>query len=139
MSRFVVALQDSPCIVYNSDMRVNISPTRYVYPDISVSCDPRDQEDGTTDIVQYPKVIIEVLSPATEAYDRTKKFTYYRDCPTIQEIVFVSTQEEAVDLYWRATDKLWALHLYRSDDQVELKSINVKMPIATFYHRVKFS
>jgi Uma2 family endonuclease len=139
VSQLHMALQDSPCIVYNSDMRVSISPTRYVYPDISVSCDPHDQEDGTTDIVQYPRVIIEVLSPATEAYDRTKKFTYYRDCPAIQEIVFVSTQEVAVDLYRRATDKLWALHLYRSGDQVELKSINVRIPIAMLYARVELA
>jgi Uma2 family endonuclease len=139
VSQLHMALEDSPCNVYNADMRVSISPTRYVYPDISVSCDARDQEDGTTDILHYPTVVIEVLSPTTEAYDRTKKFSYYRECPTIQEIVYVSIQEEAVDLYRRATDKLWALHLYRSGDQVELKSINVRIPIAMLYARVELA
>ncbi len=134
-----MALQDSPCIVYNSDMRVSISATRYVYPDISVSCDIRDQEDGTRDIMQHPSVIIEVLSPYTEAYDRGKKFEFYRDCSSVQEIALVSTDEQAVDLYRRASKKLWTLHPYRAGDYVEFKSINVTVAIEMFYQKVKLS
>jgi Uma2 family endonuclease len=133
INQLYMALEGKSCQVFNSDLKVRISPTRYVYPDVSVSCDPRDQEQGDSDIMHYPSVVIEVLSLATEAHDRTKKFAYYRDCPTIQEIVLVSTQEIAVDLYRRANDKLWALHLFRAGDMVALKSINVTMPIAAIY------
>lgn len=136
INQLYMALEGKSCRVFNSDLKVRISSTRYVYPDVSVRCDPRDLEQGESDIMHYPSVVIEVLSPTTEAYDRTKKFAYYRDCPTIQEIVLVSTQEIAVDLYRRANDKLWALHLFRSDDMVTLKSINVIVPIATIYKYV---
>lgn len=138
-SQLNLALQDSPCIVYNADLRVSISSTRYVYPDISVSCDPRDQEDGTSDMMQHPCVIIEVLSPYTEAYDRGKKFEFYRDCASVQEIALVSTNEQAVDLYRRASKKLWTLHPYRTGDYVEFKSINVTVAIEMFYQKVKLS
>jgi len=138
-SQLNLALQDSPCLIYNADLRVSLSSTRYVYPDISVSCDPRDQEDGTRDMIQHPSVIIEVLSPHTEAYDRGKKFRFYQACSSVQEIAFVSTQEQAVDLYRRANEKLWTLHPYGPGDYVEFKSISVTLAIELFYQKVKLS
>ncbi|HEX6557582.1 MAG TPA: Uma2 family endonuclease [Ktedonobacteraceae bacterium] len=132
------ALRGKPCMVYNSDMRVSISPTRYVYPDISVSCDPHDQERGDNDIIHSPCVVIEVLSPHTETYDRSKKFSYYRACPTVQEYVLVSTQEQAIDLYRRQTDKLWTFHPFGPGDNVELKSLNISFPVASAYENISF-
>src|SRR5713226_1892094 len=61
-------LEGTACSVYTSDVRVCLSETRYVHPDVSVSCDARDQDQE--DMIQYPCLIIEVLSPSTEAYDR---------------------------------------------------------------------
>jgi Uma2 family endonuclease len=102
-----------------------------------VSCDPHDlEEEG--DIIYYPRVIIEVLSPSTEASDRGKKFSYYRSCPTIQEYVLISTQEQAVDVYRRASDNLWTLHPFGPSEVVTLKSINVSIPMDDFYEDVTF-
>src|SRR5205085_2818730 len=121
-SELRTALRGKLCQAFNSDLKVSISRTRYVYPDVSVSCDPRDlKEKG--DIIYHPCVVIEVLSPHTEANDRRQKFTYYRACPSVQEYVLVSTDEQAVDVYRRATEKLWTLHLFEAGDEVELKSI----------------
>lgn len=133
-----LALRDKACMVYNSDMRVGISESRYVYPDISVSCDPRDQEHGDSDIIQYPCVVIEVLSSSTEAYDRGRKFDYYRACPTLQEYVLVDTQQQAIDLYRRQTENLWTFHPLRPGDEVELKSLNIHFPLASAYENVTF-
>ena len=130
------ALHGKSCTIYNSDMRVSISATRYVYPDISVSCDPRDQQQGDNDIIHHPCLVIEVLSPNTENYDRSKKFSYYRACPSVQEYVLVSTQEQAIDLYRRQTDKLWTFHPFGPDDTVELKSLNIRFPIASVYENL---
>ena len=138
INQLYMALEGKPCRVFNSDLKVRVSPTRYVYPDVFVSCDANDLERGDSDIIQHACVVIEVLSPTTEAYDRIKKFSYYRDCPTIQEIVLVSTQEIAVDLYRRANDKLWSLHLFRPGDTVDLRSIKVIMPVAAIYKYVTF-
>jgi len=131
------ALQNRPCEVFNSDLKVSISKTRYVYPDVSVSCDQRDLR-GRGDIIHNPRVIFEVLSPGTQANDRRQKFTYYRNCPSVQEYVLVSTDEQAVDVYRRATEKLWSLHLFGPGDDVELKSIDVNIPIAAIYNKVSF-
>jgi Uma2 family endonuclease len=131
-------LRGKSCMVYNSDMRMSISATRYVYPDISVSCDPRDQEQGDSDIIQFPCVVFEVLSASTEAYDRGRKFDYYRACPALQEYVLVDTQLQAIDLYRRQTENLWTFHPFRSADEIELKSLNIRFPISSVYENVTF-
>ena len=129
-------LRGSSCRVYNSDLRVRLPKTRYVYPDASVSCDPRDR--GPIDIVQYPRLIVEVLSPSTEAYDRGKKFAYYRTCPTLQEYVLVDTQRQAVEVFGRQADTLWTLHLFGPGDQVELVSISVSFSFDALYENIAF-
>ncbi|HYT34411.1 MAG TPA: Uma2 family endonuclease [Ktedonobacteraceae bacterium] len=129
------ALRGSPCQVFNSDLRISISRTRYVLPDASVSCDPHDLAEES-DIIYSPRVIIEVLSPSTEATDRGKKFRYYQSCPSIQEYVLISTQEQAVDVYRRATNNLWTLHPFGPGDEVELKSIDASIPIDALYENV---
>src|SRR5690349_19246068 len=90
-------LRASPCRVYNSDLRVRLLERRYVYPDISISCHERDR--GRIDTVQFPRLIIEVLSPSTKEYDRGTKFTYYRECPTVQEYVLIDTQRPLIEIY----------------------------------------
>jgi Uma2 family endonuclease len=130
------SLRGSSCRVYNSDARVCLSESRYVFPDASVSCDERDR--GTGDTVYFPRLIVEVLSPSTEAYDRGKKFVYYRACPTIEEYVLVDTQLQAVDVYRRATDTLWTLHLFEAGDQVELTSLGISFAMSDIYEYVTF-
>ena len=137
VSLLQATLRGSPCEVFNSDLRVSISSTRYVLPDASVSCDPHDLE-GENDIIYSPRVIVEVLSPSTEATDRGKKFRYYQSCPSIQEYVLISTQEQAVDVYRRASNNLWTLHPFGPGDGVELKSINVSIPLEALYENVTF-
>ena len=82
-------LKGSSCRVYNSDVQLKLSEKRYVFPDITISCDERDKNQKET--IRYPRVVIEVLSPTTEATDRGKKAAYYRACPTIQEYVMVDS------------------------------------------------
>jgi Uma2 family endonuclease len=126
-------IHGGPCRVYDSDARVRLSQKRYVYPDVSVSCDSRDR--GTIDTVQYPCLIIEVLSTSTEAYDRGKKFSYYRACPTIEEYVLVDTQQQSVEVYRREQD-FWKLYPFGPGDQVVLASLGVRFPIAAIYEDV---
>jgi Uma2 family endonuclease len=127
-------LRGSPCRVYNSELKVRLPQKRYVYPDASVSCDQRDR--GTIDIVQFPRLIVEVLSSSTEAYDRGRKFAYYRACPTVQEYVLVDTQRQAVEVYRRQADTLWTLHPFGLGDQVELASLSLSFPIEALYEDV---
>ena len=79
-------LRGSGCKTLNSDARINIlASSHYVYPDVSVTCDERDKT--TAQYITYPCLVIEVLSPSTEAYDRGNKFKLYRRNPCLQEYV----------------------------------------------------
>jgi len=133
---FSNSLRGGPCRVYTSDARVRLSKTRYVYPDASISCD--EPERGTGDTVQYPRLTVEVLSPSTASYDRGNKFVYYRSCPTVEEYVLVDTPRLAVEVYRRASDTLWTLHLFGSDDQLELTSLSISFPVVALYENVIF-
>ncbi|MHB8595864.1 MAG: Uma2 family endonuclease [Ktedonobacteraceae bacterium] len=130
-------LRGGPCRVYTSDAKVRLSQSRFVYPDVTVCCYEHDQliEAKT---LQSPRLVIEILSPKTEAYDRGNKSSYYRACPTIQEYVLVSTQQRAVEVYRRASENLWTLHTFDSNEQISFVSIEVTLPVATIYEYVRF-
>lgn len=129
-------LRGKPCRVYNSDIRLQLSQSRYVYPDVTVSCDQRDLEPG--DNIRYPRVIIEVLSPSAEVIDRIKKFTYYRECPTVQEYVMIDSQKIGVDIY-RREEEGWMLQTLGLRDELRLKSLGIQIPVEVIYEGVKFN
>lgn len=129
-------LRGSPCRVYNSDLRVRIAETRYFYPDATVSCDERDR--GQTDMIRSPRLVVEVLSTSTEAHDRGKKFSYYRECPTIEEYVLINTQYPSVEVFQHEKNALWTFHAFGPDDEVKLASIAVHFPVAAVYEDVEF-
>ncbi|HZO72724.1 MAG TPA: Uma2 family endonuclease [Ktedonobacteraceae bacterium] len=131
-----MALRGSSCLVYTSDMRVRLSEQRYVYPDVAVSCDPRDR--GSVESLQYPRLIVEVLSPGTEAYDRGKKFGFYRTCPSIKEYVLVDSLQPSVEIYRHEQGVFWVLHPLGMSDQVELRSLGVSFPVAAIYENILF-
>jgi Uma2 family endonuclease len=131
------ALRGKECRVYNSDLRVRLSKTRYVFPDLSVSCDPQDR--GQTDMLVSPRLIVEVLSPSTEAYDRGRKFAFYRACPTIQEYLLVDAQRQAIEIYRREEARGWTLHTFGPEDEVVLESINVRLAFAAIYEHTAIS
>lgn len=129
--QLMVALDTGSCRPCSSDVRVQLSEHQYVYPDVSVTCDPRDQ--GDLDTIRFPVVIAEVLSPSTEAYDRGRKFDLNRECPTIQDYVLINSAYQQVEVYRRTPDDPWLFYVYGPEDVVELPSINVRIPVSTIY------
>jgi len=130
-------LRGSGCKTYNSDCRVNIFDTaNYIYPDLSVTCDPKD--NFSTQYITYPCLIVEVLSSSTEAYDRGKKFEKYRRNPSLVDYVLASSEEMAIDIYHKNDAGEWMILSYRANDRVELKSIGLTMPIEQFYEEIVF-
>lgn len=125
------------CRVLNSDVKINILNTfNYIYPDLSVTCDPRDREHPL--YITYPCLIVEVLSPSTESYDRWKKFEKYRRNPNLIDYVLVSSEEVAVEIYHKNSAGDWVILSYRSGDQVELQSIGLTVAIEEFYEGIIF-
>ncbi len=125
-----MALQDGPCRVYNSDLHARLSPSRVTLPDATATCDERDQ--GTVTEIQAPRVIVDVLSDSTEAYDRGEKFGYYRACPTVQEYALIATRRQAVEVF-RRTPEVWTYRPYGPGDEIELESIGVTLSLSALY------
>jgi Uma2 family endonuclease len=126
------------CKTLNSDCRVSIvGSTKYVYPDISVTCDERDKT--TAQYITYPCLIVEVLSPGTEAYDRGNKFKMYRRNPSLQEYVLVSADMMEIELFRKTDTDDWRIINYQAGDTVELKSINLICQIEQIYEDIIFS
>jgi Uma2 family endonuclease len=130
-------LRGSGCQVLNSDVKVSIAESSdYVYPDVSVSCDERDRT--AIKFLNHPCLIIEVLSPATEAYDRWNKFLLYRRSDALQEYVLVSTNEVKVDVYQKNERGRWEILSYEVGDLIDLQSINLTIPIEQIYEDIVF-
>lgn len=132
VTALTAALAGGPCRVYTSDAAARVSPTRYTYPDATVTCDERER--GRITEIQSPRVIVGVLSPdSTEGYDRGKKFAYYRACPTVEEYVLVSTSHHSVEVFRQMPEGWTVYHAYGPGDRVELASIGVHVAVGDLY------
>ncbi len=130
-------LAEKGCELYISDVKVQVSPSGpYHYPDVVVTCDPRDRE--SIDMVQYPCLIVEVLSPSTEAFDRGKKFTHYRQSSSLQEYVLIESEQIGVECFRRNEEGLWVLHTYGEEDNLILESVGMTIPVSKLYRQVRF-
>ena len=128
------------CRVYTNDMRVRIAgKDRYNYPDIVAVCDPPILEDQELDTLVNPSLIVEVLSPSTEAYDRGAKFEDYRAIETLKEYVLVDQTKPLVEQFRRQSDGQW---LFTSASGLEafidLPSVGCRISLAEIYDKVEF-
>ena len=135
-------LRGRPCEVYVSDMRVKVSPTgMYTYPDVAAVCGQPRFEDDQLDTLVNPAVIIEVLSPSTEAYDRGEKFAHYRRLESLTDYVLVSQDKVRVEHYVRygETGEQWILtEISDPEGTLHLASINCEVVLRDIYDRVEF-
>jgi Uma2 family endonuclease len=133
-------LLEGPCKVYPSDMRVKVEATRlYTYPDVSVVCDDPQFADNEFDTLLNPLVIIEVLSPSTDGYDRGRKFQNYRLMSTLQEYLLVSQDTARIEHYIRQENGEWLLSdVIGLDGQLKLPSIECSLLMSDVYRKVTF-
>ncbi len=124
-------LRGRRCIVYNSDVYVQLSEHYRVCPDVTVSCDPRDR--GAQEVIRYPSFVAEVLSPTSEARDRGQKSLQYRSCPNIQEYLLISSEFPLVEVFRREKQGFWSLYTLSRDDTIELHSLGLRFPMADLY------
>ncbi|WP_103670075.1 Uma2 family endonuclease [Pseudanabaena sp. BC1403] len=131
------ALADRPCEVYIADVKVQIQPKRkYFYPDVVVTCDERDRNDAL--VVAFPCLIIEVLSPSTEAFDRGFKFSQYRKFETLQEYVLAQVDQPIVEVFQRNDQGQWVFFEYGLSDRLFLKSVNLEIAVSDLYRQIQF-
>ena len=125
--------------VYASAMRVRTNPTgSYFYPDVAVVCDKPRFEDNVFDTLLNPILIAEVLSPSTEAYDRSEKFAHYQELASLREYILVSQDRVRVEHY-RLIETQWVgKEFYAPEDVLLLDSIECKLSLRDIYTRVTF-
>jgi len=129
-------LHGTPCAAYTSDMRVQVAVDRYYYPDVTVSCDEEEAENA----LHSPRVIFEVLSPSTEAIDRTEKLEAYRELSSVEDCVLVSSERQAVEVHHRdRKQNYWITRIYSSEDTVNIDSLNAEFPMDEIYERIRFN
>jgi Uma2 family endonuclease len=138
-------LRGKGCKVFMADAKVGVSSNGpFHYPDIMVTCDSRDQT--ARQVIYYPCLIVEVLSPSTEGFDRGKKFRHYRKIETLKEFVLVDTEKMNIECYRLNEQNKWELTSYSLEElainqtelEIHLTSVNFNSPISLIYEDVVF-
>jgi Uma2 family endonuclease len=124
-------LQASGCRVFVDSMKVQVADDTILYPDVFVTCDKADL--ATDQIFRAPTLVIEVLSPSTQAYDRSKKFAHYRRLPSLQEYILVDPDTRRVEGFRRGADGLWVLHDMSDGDMLQAACLDIAVPLAEVF------
>ena len=139
-SEFNQQLRDKPCEAYANEMRVKVTATGlYTYPDVVVVCGEPKFEDKYFDTLLNPTVLVEVLSPSTERYDRIAKSSYYRTLESLAEHLLVAQDEVRLEQYVKQQNGQWLLFESTSlDAVVELPSIGCSLALRDVYDKIMF-
>lgn len=126
-------LAGQPCQTFFADIKVNAAAANaYYYPDLVVRCQAQPLADDAR-VIDDPTLIIEVLSPSTEAIDRREKLAAYRRIPSVQEYVLVAQDERSVEIYRREGDIGWRYLPFTDNDDVEFASIGLTLNMEKIY------
>ncbi len=129
-------LKGKPCETYSNDMRVRVPRTGlYTYPDVVVVCGKPIFTDDHNDTLVNPTLIVEVLSPTTEAYDRGEKFRDYRSIKSFSEYVLIAQNKMAVDHFVKKNN-IWMIR--EVEQEIRLVAFPCILTFAEIYDRVEF-
>ncbi len=129
-------LKGKPCETYSNDMLVMVSKTGlYTYPDVVVVCGTPRFLDERRDTLLNPLLIIEVLSPSTEAFDRGDKFKHYRSLDSFGEYVLIARDKMSADHFVKR-DGIWFIE--EVDREIRLVALDALLTFEEIYDRVEF-
>lgn len=131
-------LEGRGCEVFTSDLRIRVSQTGlYTYPDLVVVCGEPELLDGEHDTLLNPKLIVEILSSSTEAYDRGQKFGHYRTIDSLTDYVLISQGQPLIEHFSRSRG-IWELRAAEGiEATLELPSIGCRLALAEVYRNVE--
>ena len=132
------SLKGKNCHYYPSDLRVhNNENSLYTYPDITIVCGQEEYLDDEFDTLLNPTVLIEVLSPDTENYDRGTKFKLYRSIPSLKNYILVSSTEYAAEIFTRVENDEWILNSTKErDGYLHIGAIDYDLLLADVYAQI---
>lgn len=131
-------LSDRPCRVFPPDLKVHVVATGlFAYPDVVVVCGRPECVDAVGDAVVNPILLVEVLSPPTEGWDRGAKFAHYRQIPSLREVLFVAQESVRVEQYTRQEGGAWLLTEAASlEAHVDVTCLGCRLPLAEVYAKL---
>ena len=136
------ALKGTKYRVAGSNLRVRIPhPPRYAYPDASIICGPVqiDPQDPQRHSILNPKVIVEVLSTSTEAYDRGEKFTQYRQIESFEEYILISQDRPNFESFLRQPDGAWSIQTCTGlQSSAKIRSLGIEIPMTEIYAGIEW-
>ncbi len=124
-------LKGTPCRVFSESMKIQIADDTILYPDIFVTCDRQDLQ--TEMIFRAPTLVVEVLSPSTQAYDRSRKFAIYRRLPSLKEYVLIDPDTRRAESFRINADGMFVLFDMSESEMLELTSIGCKVAMADVF------
>ena len=136
-----IRLKGKSCRVYESNLRLRAGRSqRYVYPDLSVICGPVqfDPLDTKQETATNPRVLVEILSPTTEAYDRGEKFDRYREIASLEEYILVWQHAPRVELFRRQADGTWTFSAAVGTDSTIKFALGIELPLSDVYDGITF-
>ena len=144
-SEFRARLRGSGCEPFDAGLHVHMPATKlYTYPDASVVCGKLEYLEGSNVIVTNPSLVVEVLSPSTERYDRAAKFFHYQSVKTLRDYVLIAQDTVRVEHFFLQTNdeqsSQWLYTAYRGMDAVlRLASLSIEIPLREIYEEVEFA
>src|SRR5215204_3971783 len=137
-AELVIQLRGRKCDVLPTEMKVRLQDSRkFFYPDMTVVCGEPQFHDERTDIILNPILVIEVLSPSTEAFDRGAKFQAYRTLESLKEYLLVSQGTPLIEQYVRGNDGKWTLTTASGlEGSLALPSIECTLNLGAVYDKV---
>ncbi len=127
-------LRGGTCRVYDSDLRVRVQATGLAtYADVTVICGPLAQDPDDRNTAVNPTLLVEVLSPRTEEYDRGEKFEHYKQLPSLREYVLVAVDTRAVEVWRRDDASQWSRAVSGAGDTARLASIGCALGVDELY------
>ncbi|GAC1446325.1 MAG: Uma2 family endonuclease [Pyrinomonadaceae bacterium] len=132
--RLRTRLRGGQCRTYMNEVKVYVAAhNAFYYPDVVVTCDPQDDDEY---IIKHPSLIVEVLSPSTEATDRREKLFAYQKIESLVEYVIVEQDKIGAIRHYRDAQRQWLKEYLTAEDVLNLESVELKFPLTELYEDV---
>ena len=133
-------LRGSSCSVFSDGLKLQVNLNGdYLYPDLMVTCDPRDVGPEEDRFISHPWLIAEVLSDSTAAYDRGRKFELYRSIDTLTHYLLIEQSRPYAELFFKNQQGLWVLQPLQADGLIPIERLGQPWPVASLFEGVDFS
>jgi Uma2 family endonuclease len=127
-------LRGGRCRAYDADLRVRVLATGLAtYPDVTIVCGPPERAPDDENAVTNPSLVVEVLSPSTEEYDREEKFEHYKQIPSLRQYVLVSYREREVEVWTRDDAGGWSRAIARDGESARLDVVGAALDVRELY------